>query len=429
MLVDYNQNAWGRTLASVYSVRAKPEAAVSAPVSWAEVERGISIEDFQMKKMRKRVEKVGDLYKPLLASRGRTRAGDAGMKLPIPLDYPPMEARTAQEIPRGPQWQYEPKWDGFRCLAFRDKDEIHLISKSGQPLGRYFPEMIEALAAIKAKQFVVDGELIIANQKRLDFDALLQRIHPAASRIKKLSEQTPATLVVFDLLVNERRKKLVELTLKDRRRELERFAKKFLPGKRSADGARIRLSPCTDDFDLAKRWFKRMAGPLDGVIAKRLDRPYAAGSRDAMVKIKNLRTADCVVGGFRYGSKTREVASLLLGLYDAGGAAAPRGFYFRPGGDRQSCPDEKAGGAGSPARLHRQRARRPEPMEQGRAKRRLAPAQGSAGGGSSVRPFHGSSFSTWDKTAAVACGQEGEVVHNGAGEKRIGFAFDIVRLS
>jgi ATP-dependent DNA ligase len=243
------------------------------------------------------------------------------MRLAIATDFPAMEAETAKAIPQGEQWQYEPKWDGFRCLAFRDEDQIDLISKSGQALGRYFPEMVAALGAIKARRFVLDGELIIANRKRLDFDALLQRIHPAASRIRKLSEQTPATLVVFDLLVNERGKNLAELRLKQRRAELERFAGKFFDG-----AERVRLSPATGDFNLAKRWFKRMAGPLDGVIAKRIDRPYAAGERGAMLKIKNLRTADCVVGGFRYGSKTTQVASLLLGLYDDAGLLHHVGF-------------------------------------------------------------------------------------------------------
>ncbi len=243
------------------------------------------------------------------------------MKLPISTDYAPMEAETAREIPRGEQWQYEPKWDGFRCLAFRDKEEIELISKSGQGLGRYFPEMIAALSVLKAKQFVLDGELIIADQQRLDFDALLQRIHPAASRIKKLAVQTPATLVVFDLLVDDRAKSIADHNLRDRRDTLERFAAKYLDGS-----LRVRLSPCTDDFDLARRWFQRMAGPLDGIIAKRLDRAYAAGERGAMLKIKNLRTADCVVGGFRYGTKSKRVASLLLGLYDHAGLLNHVGF-------------------------------------------------------------------------------------------------------
>jgi ATP-dependent DNA ligase len=241
------------------------------------------------------------------------------MALPITSDYPPMEAETARAIPLGTHWQYEPKWDGFRCLVFRDGADIELKSKSGQTLGRYFPEMIEALAQLKAKRFVLDGELIITDDRRLDFDALLQRIHPAESRIRKLSTETPATLIVFDLLVDERGRDLTGKPLEDRRRDLERFAGRYFQGS-------IRLSPATDDFATAKKWFQRMAGPLDGVIAKRIDQPYAAGTRGAMVKIKNLRTADCVVGGFRYGSKTKEVASLLLGLYDAKGLLHHVGF-------------------------------------------------------------------------------------------------------
>jgi ATP-dependent DNA ligase len=246
------------------------------------------------------------------------------MTLPISTDFAPMEAHTAQEIPQGEQWQYEPKWDGFRCLAFRDGDAIDLKSKSGQNLGRYFPEIVQALATLKAKHFVLDGELIIANRKRIDFDALLQRIHPAASRIKKLSEETPATLLVFDLLAAEPRKDLTRAVLQVRRKELERFATTFF-----RHDPRIRLSPATRDFQVAKKWFKRMAGPLDGVIAKRIDRPYAPGEKsrgEAMVKIKNLRTADCVVGGFRYGTKTKQVGSLLLGLYDAEGLLNHVGF-------------------------------------------------------------------------------------------------------
>ena len=243
------------------------------------------------------------------------------MSLPIPLDTAVMEADTAKTIPKGDDWQYEPKWDGFRCLAFRDGDDVTLMSKSGQPLGRYFPEMLAALGKLKAKQFVLDGELIIADHNRLDFDALLQRIHPAASRIKKLSEETPATLIVFDLLANEKAKNFAEKSLSDRRAELERFAGKYF------DGTSVRLSPKTEDFKTATQWFKRMAGPLDGVIAKRLDKPYLSGERgDAMLKIKNLRTADCVVGGFRYGSNTKTVASLLLGLYDDKGLLNHCGF-------------------------------------------------------------------------------------------------------
>jgi ATP-dependent DNA ligase len=243
------------------------------------------------------------------------------MSLPLALDYAPMEADTAREIPAGPEWEYEPKWDGFRCLAFRDGGKLSVMSKKGQPLARYFPELDEALLGLAAKKFVLDGEAVVAIARTLNFDALLQRIHPAESRIRKLAQETPATLMVFDLLVDERGVDLTARTLDERRKELERFAKEFLRGQ-----VRIRLSPRTRDFDTAKSWFKRMAGPLDGVIAKRLDRPYASGERSAMLKIKNLRTADCVVGGFRYGSKNKLVGSLLLGLYDHAGLLHHVGF-------------------------------------------------------------------------------------------------------
>lgn len=243
------------------------------------------------------------------------------MSLPLAIDYAPMEADTAREIPTGPEWEYEPKWDGFRCLVFRDGEQLHILSKSGQPLARYFPEICEALLSLAAKKFVLDGELIVTHERTLNFDALLQRIHPAESRIQKLSRETPATLLAFDLLVNERGADLTGRVLDDRRAELERFAEKFF-----AHHDRIRLSPRTRDFAVAKTWFKRMAGPLDGVIAKRVDRPYASGERNSMLKIKNLRSADCVVGGFRYGSKKRLVGSLLLGLYDNAGLLNHVGF-------------------------------------------------------------------------------------------------------
>jgi ATP-dependent DNA ligase len=243
------------------------------------------------------------------------------MSLPLPLDYAPMEAGTAREIPSGPEWEYEPKWDGFRCLAFRDADHLEIMSKAGQPLARYFPEIHAALLALSAKKFVLDGELIVAEERTLNFDALLQRIHPAESRIRKLAAETPATLLVFDLLVDDHGADLTGRVLDDRRTALERFANTYLAGQ-----PRIRLSPRTRDFETAKRWFKRMAGPLDGIIAKRVDRPYDSGERKAMLKIKNLRTADCVVGGFRYGAKERLVGSLLLGLYDDDGLLNHVGF-------------------------------------------------------------------------------------------------------
>src|SRR5436190_1000457 len=173
------------------------------------------------------------------------------MSLPLPIEYAPMEADTAREIPSGPEWEYEPKWDGFRCLAFRDGASVDIMSKSGQPLARYFPEIKAALLSLPAKKFVV-GELIVTHERTLNFDDLLQRIHPAESRIKKLSQETPATLMVFDLLVNERGVDLTSHALDERRSELEQFADTYLNGQ-----ARIRLSPRTRDFNVAKSWFKR----------------------------------------------------------------------------------------------------------------------------------------------------------------------------
>lgn len=243
------------------------------------------------------------------------------MSLPLHLTFAPMEADFAKAIPTGGEWQYEPKWDGFRCLSFRDEQAVDIMSKASQPLARYFPEITEALLKLKANRFVLDGEIIVTEKRSLDFDALLQRIHPAESRIKKLAKETPATIVLFDLLMNEKGEDFTGRVLEVRREELERFAGKYLDGNE-----RIRLSPSTRDFETAKAWFHRMAGPLDGVIAKRVDRPYASGERNSMVKIKNLRTADCVVGGFRYGSKEKQVGSLLLGLYDEAGLLNHVGF-------------------------------------------------------------------------------------------------------
>ncbi len=243
------------------------------------------------------------------------------MKLAIAPPYLPMEARSASEIPTGPEWQYEPKWDGFRCLAFRDGSEIALRSKAGQPLERYFPEMIEGLKKLDAPRFVLDGELTIAVDGRLAFDELLLRIHPAASRVAMLSKKHPATLIVFDLLVDERGDAVAELSLAKRRVELERFAARHFKGN-----DRVRLSPITLDLAEARKWLRKMGGSLDGIIAKRRDAAYQPGERDAMVKIKFKRTVDCVVGGFRYAEKKRVVGSLLLGLYNDEGLLDHVGF-------------------------------------------------------------------------------------------------------
>lgn len=232
-----------------------------------------------------------------------------------------MEAKSVEKLPAGDAWQYEPKWDGFRCLAFRDGDNVDLQSKSGQPLGRYFPELVEALGKLKAKQFVIDGEIVVPVKGKFSFDDLLMRIHPAASRIKKLAEETPSKLIVFDLLVDDRGKSLVDSTLKERRKKLDAFAKKYFPKNKS-----IELSPCTSDLTIAKDWLRGAGVDLDGVIAKRNDVPYQSGNRHGMVKVKRLRTADCVVGGFRYASEGKVMGSLLLGLYDKDGLLHHCGF-------------------------------------------------------------------------------------------------------
>ncbi|MGC1686463.1 MAG: ATP-dependent DNA ligase [Candidatus Acidiferrales bacterium] len=235
------------------------------------------------------------------------------MSLSLPKSYAPMEAQPAEVLPHGSNWHYEPKWDGFRCLAFRDGDRVDLESKSGKPLTRYFPELVTSVLKIRAKKFVLDGEIVIPIEGNLSFDHLLMRIHPAASRVEKLSKETPSVFIVFDLLVDSAGKQLTSLPLSDRRRALEAFAKKFLP----EEGA-IRLSPLTKDVAMARKWFHMGIG-LDGVVAKRDDLPYQTGERTGMQKIKKKRTADCVVGGFRYLEKKPLVGSLLLGLYDKKG--------------------------------------------------------------------------------------------------------------
>ena len=243
------------------------------------------------------------------------------MTLPLARTYAPMEALLVDELPAGDQWQYEPKWDGFRCIAFRDGAKVDVMSKAGKPLTRYFPELVEMLLAVRAKRFVLDGEIVVPKDGELSFDELLLRIHPAASRIKLLSTESPASLVVFDLLVDARGKSLVELPLAERRAALEAFVAKEVPSS-----LRIELSPATTKTATVKRWFRSVGAGLDGVIAKRRDLPYQTGTRDGMQKMKSMRTAECVVGGFRYASKGKLVGSLLLGLYDDGGLLHLVGF-------------------------------------------------------------------------------------------------------
>ena len=228
-----------------------------------------------------------------------------------------MEALLATELPDGGDWQYEPKWDGFRAIARRDGDRLDLISRSGKDLGRYFPEIVAMLAGINQRRFTVDGELIIPIGDALSFEALQLRLHPAASRIERLSRETPAQYMLFDLL-EAGDASFADRRLAERRQALERFCTaERAPG--------LLLSPATDRRKTALDWLKRSGGALDGVIAKRLDQPYRFGER-AMVKVKQLRTADCVVGGFRFAERKKEVGSLLLGLYGDDGLLHHVGF-------------------------------------------------------------------------------------------------------
>jgi ATP-dependent DNA ligase len=229
----------------------------------------------------------------------------------------PMEALLAEQLPEGDQWQFEPKWDGFRCLARRDGARVEMTSRSGKDLGRYFPEVLELLASLEDDRFLLDGELILPLGDALSFDALQLRLHPAESRIKRLAKETPAQLMLFDLLELDG-ESWAGRPLAERRDALEQFHR-----SNAEDG--LHLSPATRDRDAALAWLDRSGGALDGVVAKRLDQPYRAGER-AMVKVKQQRTADCVVGGFRYASKQKEVGSLLLGLYDESGLLHHVGF-------------------------------------------------------------------------------------------------------
>jgi ATP-dependent DNA ligase len=231
-----------------------------------------------------------------------------------------MEATSVETLPLGPEWQYEPKWDGFRCLAFRRGADVYLQSKS-RPLARYFPEVVEAMLNLAPDRFVLDGELVIPSGGQLSFDDLLLRLHPAESRVRKLAAEIPASYIAFDLLETEGGESLVDEPLFVRREALEAFASRYFTGA-------IYLSPATHDPAAADEWFRTSGGGLDGIMAKLVDAPYTSGERIAMRKIKHMRTAECVVGGFRYGSggERTTVASLLLGLYDDDGKLHHVGF-------------------------------------------------------------------------------------------------------
>jgi ATP-dependent DNA ligase len=236
-----------------------------------------------------------------------------------------MEARSVDSIPRGSEWQYEPKWDGFRCLLSRHGTKVALHSKSGEDLTRYFPELAGAALKLNASTFLLDGEIVVPHGRTFSFDDLLQRIHPAASRVRKLAAETPALFLAFDLLAAADNKHLAAQPLCRRRPALEAFAGTYFKSSPS-----FRLSPVTSSYATATKWLARTGGGCDGVIAKRLDVPYRPGDRDGVRKIKNFRSADCVVGGFRYATRKlngkKVVGSLLLGLYDSSGLLHHVGF-------------------------------------------------------------------------------------------------------
>jgi ATP-dependent DNA ligase len=230
-----------------------------------------------------------------------------------------MEAKLVAELPKQPGWQFEPKWDGFRCLAFRAGDDVELRAKSGKTLSRYFPEMLAMLRSLTPDQFVLDGELAIPIGDTLSFDALQARLHPAESRVRKLATETPSIFVLFDCLMGADGVSMIDAPLTARRIALEKFFASI------GDHASLRLTPYTRDYREAQRWLDHAGGALDGVVAKQVDGPYRQGIR-AMLKVKRLRTVDCVVGGFRYQTGSREVGSLLLGLYNQEGKLDHVGF-------------------------------------------------------------------------------------------------------
>ena len=236
-------------------------------------------------------------------------------KFALPLDTAPMEAKLVEALPSEAGWQFEPKWDGFRCLLFKSGKDVDLRAKSGKPLSRYFPDVVERVKAMPQKRFVLDGELVIVDNGAFSFEALQLRLHPAASRVAKLAAEQPAQALLFDCL-HDGRRSIIDKPLTERRAALEKLYRKT---------PCIQLSPYTRDVKVARGWLKRTGRAMDGVIAKRLDGAYVEGER-AMLKVKRLRTADCVVGGFRYLQGTKQVGSLLLGLYDDEGLLHHVGF-------------------------------------------------------------------------------------------------------
>ena len=239
------------------------------------------------------------------------------LPIPLPIPYPPMEARRSETLPLGDHWQFEPKWDGFRAIVFRHGEDVVIQSKAGRPLGRYFPELVQAFRDLTPRSFVLDGEIVIPVDGRLSFDDLQLRLHPAESRVNKLAKESPAQFYAFDLLYEPARgssgRLLVEKPLAERRERLEALFARL-------DHDSLHLSPAPRDRKTADQWFRQLGDlGLDGVMAKDVREHYHSGDREAMVKIKRLKTVDCVVGGFRYGTSGKDISTLLLGLYDESG--------------------------------------------------------------------------------------------------------------
>jgi ATP-dependent DNA ligase len=228
--------------------------------------------------------------------------------LPVPQSLEPMESKAVAELPAGDGWQYEPKWDGFRCLAFRDGAKVCLRSRNQRLLNRYFPELVEGFAALPVKRFVLDGEIILMIDGHSSFEDLQLRLHPAASRVARLSRETPASFVAFDMLVDAERHDLRSAPLKERRAALEDFTRRI--GKPRF----LQLSPAARSLKTARDWLKKVGHGLDGIVAKPLEDSYHAGER-VMLKYKLWKTVDCVVAGL-YLNDDRHVEYLLLGLYD-----------------------------------------------------------------------------------------------------------------
>ena len=300
--------------------------------------------------------------------------------LAVPVGIEPMEAKLVSELPEESGWQFEPKWDGFRCLAFRAGDKVDLRAKSGKPLGRYFPEVVAMLAGLKPSPFVIDGELAIPVDNTLSFDALQMRIHPAESRIKRLAAETPAILILFDMLLDSKGNSLIEEPLVKRRAALERFYKTA----QRTEG--LKLSPYTSNRKQAERWLDSARGALDGVVAKRADGPYLPGER-AMLKVKRLRTADCVVGGFRYEFREPRGRIVAARALQRRGKARSCRLHRDHHQRRAPCPHQKTASADRAARFHRQSAGRSEPLEH-RADRRMGAGETEARGRGALRSCH-----------------------------------------